>query len=311
MAKEYDILVVSDTIMDLIVHGNTKPQFQQIEQIVDDYGVEIGGSANIFACQFAKLGGRIGVVGLHGNDVLGQILVQKLHEAGVRCDHLISTEKDKTGITIHLAEPDDRAMLTYLGVVEIVGPRLFKEELIAQTQHWHIASYFLFPQLRDYWETWLCRLQAAGVTTSLDTNWDPEDQWEGVVPLLKHLDIFLPNETEACRIAGVDDVIEAGHGLANHGPLVVIKSGQQGSMAFKDGKCTTQKPLKSIDVCDAIGAGDNFDAGLLRAWLQGAPIEQCLHWATRCAEQSLQARGGTAGQLIENVTCHIETKQDV
>jgi ribokinase len=304
MAKEFDILVMSDTIMDLIVHGNTKPQFQQIEQLVDDYVVELGGSANIFACQFAKLGGRIGVVGLHGTDVLGQILVQNLNEAGVSCDHLKSSEKDKTGITIHLAEPDDRAMLTYLGVVELVGPELFDEALIAQTQHWHIASFFLFPQLRSHWETWLSRLQADGVTTSLDTNWDPEDQWEGVVPLLKHIDVFLPNETEACRIAGVDDVIKAGHWLANQGPLVVIKSGRHGSMAFMDGKCTTQKPLEPIDVCDAIGAGDNFDAGLLRAWLQAAPIEQCLQLASRCAEQSLQSRGGIAGQLVENISCH-------
>ena len=97
--------------------------------------VELGGSANIFACQFAKLGGRIGVVGLHGNDVLGQILVKKLHEAGIGCDHLISTEKDKTRITIHLAEPEERAILTYLGVVALVGPELFDEALIAQTRH--------------------------------------------------------------------------------------------------------------------------------------------------------------------------------
>ena len=51
----------------------------------------------------------------------------------------------------------------------------------------------LQPGLADLFQ----RAHALGLSTSLDTNWDPEEMWEGVDELLNLTTVFLPNETEA------------------------------------------------------------------------------------------------------------------
>ena len=47
----------------------------------------------------------------------------------------------------------------------------------------------------------LAEARAAGLTTSLDTNWDPAGNWAGVADCLPHLDVFPPNAAEAVAIA--------------------------------------------------------------------------------------------------------------
>ena len=46
-------------------------------------------------------------------------------------------------------------------------------------------------------------MKSKGLTVSLDTNDDPEDKWEGgLSEVLRHVDVFLPNEREACKAEG-------------------------------------------------------------------------------------------------------------
>jgi sugar/nucleoside kinase (ribokinase family) len=54
-------------------------------------------------------------------------------------------------------------------------------------------------------------------------------------------------------------------------------------------------------VVDSIGAGDNFDAGFIRAWLLGRSIDECLTLGHRCAVASLGKTGGIEGQLQEDI----------
>src|SRR5438067_8264078 len=78
-----DVWTVADLCVDLVVQGDVVPRFHQIEQLVDDYSLELGGSATIFACQFAKLGGRAGLIGAVGEDLFGHFVLSQLDAAGV------------------------------------------------------------------------------------------------------------------------------------------------------------------------------------------------------------------------------------
>jgi sugar/nucleoside kinase (ribokinase family) len=304
MVETLDILCVADMCVDLVVAGNVRPQFHQAEQLVDDYSIELGGSANIFVSQFVKLGGRAGVVGWVGQDVFGQFVLEKLHAVGVDTSRVRQHPQLKTGLGIALAEPDDRAILTYPGTIDAVEPFELTGELLP-CQHWHIASYFLLNKLRKRWIGWLEQCRERKLTISLDTNWDPENRWEGVMNLLPLIDVFLPNEAEALAISGESDVTRAGEKLSRVGTLVVIKRGREGALAFKKNQCWRLQPDdsegKAIHIVDSIGAGDNFDAGFIRAWLLGQEVEECLKLACRCAVASLAAAGGVQGQLHENV----------
>ena len=319
MNGRLDVLCVADMCVDLLLHGNVRPRFQQVEQIIGGYDIELGGSANIFASQFVKLGGTAGVVGWVGQDAFGEFVRQTLRYLGVDDSRVHGHPRLKTGLGVALTEPDDRAILTYPGTIDGVEPADLDSGLLAACRHWHIASYFLLNKLRNHWPGWLRACKEAGLSTSLDPNWDPEDRWDGITDLLPMVDVFLPNEAEASAIAKETSVLRAGEKLSSYGPLVVIKRGREGAMAFRDGERWAAAP--DVSRCpstpvDAVGAGDNFDAGFLRAWLERCQIPRCLSLACRCGVASLAAAGGIQGQLREPFqgstrTTNADTAEDI
>ena len=301
-----DALTVADMCVDLVLSGDVRPRFHQIEQIIDNYELELGGSANIFACQLAKLGARAAVIGRVGHDALGEFVLQKLQGAGVEVSRVSRDPTLKTGLGVALADPHDRAILTYLGTIDAVQPEDLPEHPAEVARHWHIASYFLLRSLRRHWKDWIRQCKDAGMTISLDVNWDPENRWEGVTELLPLVDVFFPNENEAMAIAGETEVLRAAERLAGFGPTVVTKCGERGAIALKGSKKWEIHPREvdaaPVSVVDTIGAGDNFDAGFMRAWLLRYSLDECLALGHRCAVASLTCAGGIQGQLRESLS---------
>lgn len=302
-SRALDVLCVADTCVDLIVSGNVCPQFGQVEQLVGSYDLELGGAANIFASQFVKLGGSADVVGVVGDDVFGDFILKRLNSIGIGGSYLKRRADVKSGLGIALCQSNDRSILTYSGSIDATTRADLTSELIVVARHWHVASYFLLTQLRDYWPHWLSQLRAAGMTVSLDTNWDPEGKWEGVCELLPLVDVFLPNASEACAITGRADAAEAARELTRYfSGLVVVKCGEHGAIAALADGFFLKIPARATPLLiDSIGAGDSFDAGFLRGWLLGWPLEKCLHLATRCGAANLSATGGFNGQLVEQI----------
>lgn len=306
MAAPLDVLAVSDFCVDLILRGDVRPRFGQVEQLIGGYTLEAGGSANIFASQFARLGGRAGLAGWSGQDTFGAFARERLASLGVDLSNLKPHPGERTGLGVALAEPNDRAILTHLGTINATESKDLSADLASAARHWHIASYFLLSRLRRAWPDWCRALRKAGVTVSLDTNWDPENRWEGVRDLLPHVDVFLPNEAEALAISGASSVDEAGRKFAAICPLVVIKRGAAGARAYQ-GERVWHAPVPNrgaasgSKIVDSVGAGDCFDAGFLRAWQLGYGIEDSLGWGMRCAQASLSAAGGIEDQLEEKI----------
>ncbi|MBA3708837.1 MAG: carbohydrate kinase family protein, partial [Planctomycetes bacterium] len=276
----------SDMCVDFILHGNVRPRFKQIEQLIGGYTLEVGGSANIFASQFVKLGGSCAVVGAVGGDALGDFLLGALGRTGVDITRVRRDPGLKTGVGAALVDGEDRAILTYTGSIDATRPADLTDALARSVRHWHIASYFLMPRLRPHWPAWIRRLRTYGATVSLDTNWDPEGRWEGVRELLPLVDVFLPNAEEARAITGTADVRKAGAQLAAFGPLIAMKAGGDGALAFQGGRswsCAVPAAARrSLAIVDTIGAGDSFDGGFLRGWLLGRPVAACLKLGIRC-----------------------------
>jgi sugar/nucleoside kinase (ribokinase family) len=201
-------------------------------------------------------------------------------------------------MTISLTYPEDRALITYMGSIPLLQLEDIDIAILRHYDHLHISSYFLLQRLKPGLPELFHQAHQAGLTVSLDTGYDPEETWGGdaLLALLESVDAFLPNEEEACAIAGVDDTEAALCTLAARAKLVVAKCGADGAMYLRDGE-VVRAPGFRVDVVDTTGAGDSFNAGFIHARVvQGLPLAEAVRFANACGALSATGVGGTAAQ---------------
>jgi sugar/nucleoside kinase (ribokinase family) len=127
------------------------------------------------------------------------------------------------------------------------------------------------------------------VTTSLDPNWDPAGRWDsGLAELLPLVGYLLCNEQEAAALGGAER-------LAGSGSTVVVKRGPRGAWLLGGGR-TLEAEAPQVEVVDATGAGDSFDAGFLAGRLGGMALADALALGCACGALSTRALGGIAAQ---------------
>jgi sugar/nucleoside kinase (ribokinase family) len=295
--RAYDVIVFGDTCVDLVVTGaDVVPRFGQVEKLVDNYVIEMGGSCCIFACQAARLGLRVGILGRVGDDGFGRLVLRRLDECGVDTRHVIVDPALKTGLGIALVQGRDRAILTYPGSLCAIGPQDVTDEFLASARHLHHGSYFLHTRLRSHMPGIFRRARDFGLSTSLDINWDPDERWNSTLPdVLSLTDVFMPNEQEAIHLSGCSNLEEAAVWLRGRVPVVAMKRGADGARLYSEQEMV-ERTVSPVTGGDSIGAGDSFDAGFLAGWLCGLPMDHCLDIACACGRSVAGAVGGLAGQ---------------
>src|SRR5262249_30761505 len=113
---------------------------------------------------------------------------------------------------------------------------------------------------------------------------------EELFRILPLVDVFLPNEAEACALAATDVVAKAGRELQRRsGGWVVVKLGPHGCIAFGPHGGRLASPAPVVEPTDTTGAGDAFNAGLVSAFASGRDWPEALTAATGLAS-SLVAR---------------------
>jgi sugar/nucleoside kinase (ribokinase family) len=291
-----DLVVLGDCNPDLLVTGAPEPDFGQVERIVDDARLVIGGSAAIMACGAARLGLATCLVGVVGDDFLGRFMREAVAERGVDVSGVVADSEQPTGISIVLVRGDDRAILTALGTIPELSAEVVDRELLRSARHVHVSSFFLQNRLREELPELLAGAKSVGATVSIDPNWDPREEWDGgLLEALGHAELLFANAEEVRRMAGEDDAEAAARKLAEHGPKVVVKLGAEGALLVRGGE-SLRASAPRVEVVDTVGAGDSFDAGFLGGFLSGRSDQESLTLACACGALSTRAAGGTAAQ---------------
>lgn len=304
--RDLDILVVGEINPDILVADpDPVPVFGEVERIVRSVRMTVGSSSAIFACGAARLDLRVAFCGVVGDDPFGRFMLEALAARGIDVSACTVDRERPTGATVILTSGSDRAMLTALGTIGVLDLEAIPDRLMERARHVHVGAFFLQEGGGGRFAALFREARERGLTTSFDPNWDPSGRWDGGIDeMLRAADVFLPNAAEARRISGIDDLDRAALVLAERGavgrsdggPIVAVKAGPAGALACRAGGPIVRVPAMPIEPADTTGAGDSFNAGFLRAWLDGRELEACLTLGAVCGALSTRQLGGVDGQ---------------
>ena len=306
------ILVVGELNPDFILQGYESFPVPGKEVLVDDFSMTLGSASAICAMGLTRLGNSVSFLGKIGDDLLGGFCLQILERAGLDVSNVVRDSKLKTGVTVSITSPSDRALLTFLGAMVALREDEIPDELLKEFQHLHMSSYFLQQALRPRCRRLFARAHRLGVTTSLDPGYDPKEQWgKDLHETLRETDVFFPNEVEAFAITGYEEPLAALQRLQNGRTHIVMKLGSKGCVTLEQGQLV-RCPAFPVDPVDTTGAGDSFNAGFLHAWLSGSSICESLRIGAACGAMSTLGLGGTSAQPdAEQLTQFLQNSSDI
>jgi sugar/nucleoside kinase (ribokinase family) len=264
--------------------------------LIEEIRMSPAGAAGGTAITMAKLGARTVTVGALGSDDLGDLVVTLLGRLGVETDHLARKDGVQTSATVLPIRPNgDRPALHVIGANASFTRDDVPWDLIEQADTLHLGGpefmHELAPEILKF-------CHEHGVRTSADVL---ADGWpellDMIAPALEHVDWFLPNDDQAKKLTGADDVEAAGHALVERGiGGCAITCGAQGSMIVT-GDGAERVPAFQIEVVDTTGCGDAFSAGFMRGLsLDRAPADAA-RLGSACASLVAQGLGSDAGEF--------------
>jgi len=293
-----NVSVVGELNVDIIMRGiNGFPELDK-EKLAEEGKVTLGSSSAICAVGLSRLGIRVNFVGAVGDDIFGEYILRFLNNERINVLRVRKHPAVNTGFTVSLTYPENRALITYTGIMrDFTINEEDIEFIISNSDHLHISSFFLQKRLQQDIRHLFTKAKEKGLTTSLDPGWDPEDRdWYKLKELFPVVDILFLNEIEARRVYyslykedDIDKIVEL---LSKEVRLLVIKLGENGALAIENGKKYYRTGFK-VDVVDTTGAGDAFNAGFLYGRLNNYELDKCLLIGNACGALSCTGIGGT------------------
>lgn len=306
MALHFDVIVVGSYSADLIFTGLSEfPQLGK-DVIGTDFKMTPG-EAYISAVSMHRLGMRVGWAADFGNDDFSQFALDCARTEGLDESLFVIHDRPFRRISVAASYPQDRAFITYYDPdppIPAALPALLKAD----------AGILLIPGLftGDLLTAGKKIIRAKNMILVMDGNSSTGDMvgnsndCKSIRNAINSVDIFLPNALEARRITGEQDLQAAIRNLGQLCPVVVVKDGSNGSYSYMDGQIRYEKAI-SVKPIDTTGAGDNFNAGFLRAWLDGCTIETCQKWGNIVGGLSITESGGTTRKTtIEDVRAYLD-----
>ena len=292
------VLVVGEINVDLICQGYHAFPSPGREVLVDDFQMVLGSASAICAMGLARLGTPVTFFGKVGDDPTGRFCLDAMRARSIDLDAVVVDPRLKTGVTVAITSPVDRALVSFLGSIAALSEKDVPRALFSEADHVHVSSYYLQEGLRPGVATLFRDARAAGLTTSLDPGFDPSERWEpDLLETLRHVDVFFPNEVELARADPARGARGGGAAIRSEPRRASSRSSApSGAMAIDDDGRRLHVPAPAVEVADTTGAGDSFDAGFLHAWLGGAGLADCLRLGVACGALSTRGLGGTATQ---------------
>ena len=308
--EQKGVVVIGELNVDIILnHIDGFPAVGK-EILAGDLTLTLGSSSAIFAGNLASLGVPVIFIGKVGRDQFAELVLSSLRERKVDTTGIVTSGEVNTGATVVLNYGQDRANVTYPGAMNYLTAADIDFSLLEQAGHLHFSSYFLQPGIKKDLPGIFKRAKQMGLTTSLDPQWDPSEEWDfPLKELLPWVDVFLPNEGELMSISGsatVDEGIAKLKVAARH---IVVKNGTEGAVGWDGERIIRQPAFMNTEVVDCIGAGDSFNAGFIYEYTRQKSLPDCMRTGALTGAINTTRAGGTGAfeslELVRSIakTC--------
>ncbi|MGD0730998.1 MAG: ribokinase [Terracidiphilus sp.] len=283
------IVVVGSINIDLVAHTR---QIPVAGQTVTGTGFDTtpGGKGANQAVAAARLGYPVQMVGMVGEDVFGQALLDNLAAAGVATAAVERVAGPSGVAPILVAENGEN-------IIVVVPGANGKVDAAAVDRHAALirSAGMVLCQLELPIET-VSHVLALCAEARVPVMLDPAPAAPLPEAIWSQAAWFTPNETEAAFYLG--DTLKPEEGaerLLAKGLLgVVLKRGAEGAyVAIASGKASWVRPFK-VDAIDTVGAGDCFNGAFAVALLEGRDPWTAARFASAAAAISVTRRGAQA-----------------
>jgi sugar/nucleoside kinase (ribokinase family) len=287
----YDVLVVGRPSCDLIFTGLPKWPEPGRESYASGAFIGAGGAFNAAAAA-SRLGFRVGFIGLIGNDMWSDFVLEQFAAEGVSTEFLEVVDRPLPAVSVALNVNGDRGFVTHEAEPEHTDRELFAytTRVLAATEARHVHLHLVcgLPEIAE-------AARRRDMTLTVDAwGWEPWLCSDAVRKLIPIGDVLLTNEPEAQLLTGATDTRAALAELSEIAPYVVVKCGAAGSVAAVRGE-VFEVSTEAAKAHDATGAGDCFNAGFMYGWLRRLDPATCLALGNLCGRRCVESVGGYHG----------------
>ena len=299
---KFDVIVVGSYSLDLIFTG--LPRFPEMGKDTIGSGFAmLPGEAYSNAVAMHRLGLKVGWAADFGNDDFSRFTLEMVKNEGLDVSLFVHHKKPLRRISVAMSYPQDRAFVTYYDPDPSI-PAALKALASSSAKLVYLPGFYFGPFL----ETGLKLMRLKKMKLVIDGNSDDQAVMTNpkAVKAIHAAELILPNAREARRMTGETDLEKAIRRLGEQCELVVVKDGVNGAYAW-NGKQLFHSPAITVDTVDTTGAGDCFNAGFIKAWLEGLPLPECLRWGNIVGGLSTLGMGGTGQKVTEaDVRCYLK-----
>lgn len=305
--KNRPVLVIGGAVADLSVIGADPGIFQRHSTQVEAVRFSPGGDAMNEAAVLSRLGSRVSLLTLLGEDEMGELLLKRCRDWGIDTAPTVLRADVPTSINLVLVDQDaQRRFVTAKGsslrrlAPEHVLPtvkRLTGEELVSFASLF-VSPCFGIPETAELFRA----IKAKGCTLCADmTRCKNGETAEQMAPVLQFVDLLLANEEEAKLLTGADTPEAAAARLRKSGAKsVIVKLGAKGGYWVREDR-KGYFPAVPARAVDTTGAGDTFAGALLHALSRGEPWEEGLAFAAAAASVCVE-HVGCASEALRRET---------
>jgi ribokinase len=252
-----------------------------------------GGKGANQAVAASLLGGDVIFICKVGNDNYGREMIEKFQKDGIDTQYVTATDQAATGIAVITVDANGENTI----VVASGANALLTSEDIRNAEPAISQADVLLMQLETPVEP-LCTAAQMAHEKGKYVILNPAPAPKAPLPsdLLRHIDLIIPNETEATSITGIEitDLQSAERALEALKKLgakdAMITLGEKGVLANDDGKVKLF-PACKVQAIDTTAAGDTFCGALSVAICQGREMKEAIAFANKAAAYTVQYEG--------------------